>query len=163
LGTKYRHGNLTPQEQAQHAQNAASEAKQGLEDIHSELASLKEFAVAQPSDLNQSQTEQITQAFQRLGSVLEEAGIYQGRRAYSEPWKQLGLTMRNSSFRYDLNARKANEDKRHNKALEQWEANGKKGKKPKTLSRIDIMIRDGQVSNAFQAAQQVVSDYLSRL
>jgi hypothetical protein len=143
----------------------ALEAKEGLSQVRDQLASLKEFAVAQPPGLAQSQADMINQAFQLLGATLLEAGVLTDRsKAYSTPWRDLGLTMRNSSINYDLNARYANAVKKYQQDLTDWEANGKpRGSKPKKPSRIALMLKDNVLTDGFKAAQQVVSSTLSKL
>lgn len=104
----------------------AMEAKDGLYEVRNQLASLKEFAVAQPPGLSQDLADQINQAFQLLGATLLQAGVVTDTyKAYSTPWKELGLTMRNSSINYDLNARYSNAIKKFDQELINWEANGK--------------------------------------
>lgn len=143
----------------------ALEARDGLSQVRDQLASLKEFAVAQPPGLAQDQADLINQAFQLLGATLLEAGITTDRvKAYKTPWRDLGLTMRNSSINYDLNARHANAIRNYEVALADWEANGKpRGKKPQKPSRIALMLKDNVLTDGFKAAQQVVSSTLSKL
>jgi hypothetical protein len=142
----------------------ANEAKEGLEQVRCELAYLKEFAVAQPKGLDQDQADLIKQAFQQLGRVLEEANLVKPGEGYKQPWADLGLTMRNSSIKYDLNARLANAKRQYEKAHNKWVANGKpKGQCPKKPTRITVLLKDNQLTNAFKAAQQIVKSYLSRV
>ena len=142
----------------------ANEAKEGLENVRNELVALKEFAVAQPEGLDQNQADLIKQAFAQLGKVLDEANIVNPGEGFKQPWRELGLTMRNSSIKYDLNARSANAKRQYEKDYQTWVDNGKpKGQCPKKPSRITILLRDNQLTNAFKAAQQVVKSYLAKL
>jgi hypothetical protein len=143
----------------------AIEAKDGLNQVRDQLASLKEFAVAQPPGLPQDQADLINQAFQLLGATLLEAGVINDRpKAYSLPWRDLSLTMRNSNLNYDLNARYSNAIKKYEQDLSNWESNGKpRGQKPKKPSRISIMLRDNVITDGFSAAQQVVKATLAKL
>ena len=145
------------------ALSVANDAKEGLENVRNELTKLQEFSVAQPEGLDQNQADLIKQAFQSLGAVLNESGV-EKPKCYSMPWKDLGLTMRNSSINYDLNARFSNEYQRYKKAFEQWKINGKpKGQKPVQPTRVSVLLRDNRVADAFKAAQQVVQSHLSRI
>ena len=143
----------------------ALEAKHGLNQVRDQLASLKEFAVAQPPGLPQDQADLINQAFQLLGATLLETGVLTDKsKAYSTPWRDLGLTMRNSSINYDLNARYSNAIKTYQKELANWETNGKpRGSKPKKPSRIALLVRDNVLTDGFKAAQQVVTSNLAKL
>lgn len=143
----------------------AEQAREGLEQVRNQLASLKEFAVAQPPGLDQDKANLINQAFQLLGATLLEAGVITDKqKAYSTPWRDLGLTMRNSSVKYDLNARYANAVKKHKQDLDIWEFNGKpRGQKPKQPTRIVLMLQDNVLIDGFKAAQQVVRNSLSKL
>lgn len=143
----------------------AQEAKDGLNDVRNQLASLKEFAVAQPPGLSQDLADQINQAFQLLGATLLQAGVVSDtNKAYSLPWRDLGLTMRNSSINYDLNARYANANKKYEADLATWIANGKpRGAKPKKPTRISILVSDNKLTEAFKGAQQVVSSRLAKI
>ena len=151
----------------------ANEAKEEVAEVRNELSKLKEFAVAQPPGLDQDQADLINKAFQNLGAVLAESGVAKPQ-CYKEPWKDLGLTMRNSTLNYDLNARISNARKKYEADLEIWNDNikkwentpkprGKKPVKPIKPSRISILIRDNKLSEGFKAAQQVVSAQLAKL
>ena len=150
--------------QLEETTNIANINKVGLEKVYNELASLKEFAVAQPEGLDQDKADLINQAFQQLGAVLEQAGIEVKPKCYQKPWKELGLTMRNSSINYDLNARYANAKKAYKTAHDKWVKNGKpRGQAPKKPSRISILLKDNKVTDAFKAAQQVITSNLAKL
>lgn len=143
----------------------ALEAKDGLNQVRDQLSSLKEFAVAQPPGLSQDQADLINQAFQLLGATLLEAGVFTDKtKAYSTPWRDLGLAMRNSSLNYDLNARYSNAMKIYQKELTDWETQGKpRGSKPKKPSRIALLVKDNVLTDGFKAAQQVVTSNLAKL
>lgn len=146
------------------ASSDATEAKEGLNQVRDQLAALQEFAVAQPPGLDQDLIDQINQAFQTLGGALSSAGVLGSPACYQEPWKKLGLTMRNSSLNYDLNARYSNAMRTYNQELQEWKDNGSiRGQKPTKPSRPSILARDNKVTEAFRGAQQVIKDYLSNL
>ena len=149
--------------QLEETTQTANEAKEGLEEVRNEIASLKEFAVAQPEGLDQDQAQLINEAFQKLGKVLQQNGVKQPD-CYKQPWNDLGLKMRNSISKYDLNARFSNALKKYKQDLNTWEANGKpRGQRPKKPTRISILIRDNKLTDAFNGAQQVVKSYLSQI
>lgn len=146
------------------ALSTAQEAKEGLENVRDELASLKEFAVAQPEGLNQDKGQLINEAFQKLGNVFRESGEAKAPDCYKKPWNELGIKMRNSSVKYDLNSRFSNAMRKFNEDLEKWEAKGKpRGQKPEKPTRITILMRDNKLTDAFKAAQQVVKANISQL
>jgi prophage antirepressor-like protein len=150
--------------QLEETTQTANEAKEGLENVRDELASLKEFAVAQPEGLNQDKGQLINEAFQKLGNVFRESGEAKAPDCYKKPWNELGIKMRNSSVKYDLNSRFSNAMRKFNEDLEKWEANGKpRGQKPEKPTRITILMRDSKLTDAFKAAQQVVKANISQL
>lgn len=149
------------------AKNTAEKVDKELAGIKNSLAKMQEFAVAQPPSLDRTLADQINHCFQIIGGALIASGLYTPQQkddAFRAPWTQLGLTMRNSDLNYDLNARYANAKRQYEAEYAAWKANGSpRGFCPKKLTRVDVLMRDNKLNDAFSAAQHVAKNYASKI
>lgn len=149
-------------EEAQQAKEQSKQVLDKLEKINDKISRLQEFILSTPDPLPQTIRQKLVEAIQLLGGLLEANGVYTGYEAYERPWRELGLAMRNSGSRYDLNARYSNEKRRFEEAYDSWVLQGRvRGRKPKKPSRPDVLERDGKLAEAYQGAKLLAQRYLS--
>jgi hypothetical protein len=116
--------------------------------VNDQLSAIKAFVSITEPPLEQTIPQKINFVFQKLGGALYRAGAYDSiGEACSALWSELGLTMRNSDSRYDLNARLKNAQRTSTSKL----------------TRTDILRRDNMLVQGFRSAQQVVLNHLGKL
>jgi DNA gyrase/topoisomerase IV subunit A len=131
-----------------------SELKKGIK-------SLSRLLQEDNTVLGQTVRQKLVELMQTLGGILITSGEEDG---YARIWKELGLAMRNSEYKYDLNSRYASAKKTYMQNLKTWEEKGKpRGLQPKKQSRPDILEQDNMLNAGFEAAKELTRRYIGSL
>lgn len=110
---------LALEAQVNHQSSEIIRVANTFKQLGSEINVLKQFTQGVDPEAVKQMTpaQKLNYICQNLGTVLAKFGFDD---AFKLPWRQLGVEMKTSQFRYDLNARVANARRRWESEVEEW-------------------------------------------
>jgi phage anti-repressor protein len=144
------------------AENSLEVAKntQALEELKAAMVSL-ENTVSKFSNAGnlQSKRNLLNEFIQHLGIILSIKYGLSKDNGMRRAWNSLGVKLRNSIHKFDLNLRIANEKRVYNQQLEQWEKNGKpRGQKPNKPTRSELLENNQKLEAALECCTLLAAE-----
>jgi anti-repressor protein len=134
--------------QVQKHEEDISTIKSQILDIKNLVANIKEV-----QDL-QSQRNILVEFMQKFGALIAVKENIPIHTAMRKAWSNLSLKLRNSKYRFDLNARKANADKKYKEICKTTP----EADKPKALNRVDILVNSEMLEAALEVCCSIANE-----
>jgi len=101
----------------------------------------------------------LVEFMQKLGGIISIKEGIPIDVAMRKGWAALSIKMRNSVYKFDLNARYSNLKSSYEANLKAWEKNGKpRGKKPSSVSRPLFLEKEGKLDSALECCLLIAND-----
>jgi phage anti-repressor protein len=147
---------------AEQALLASAENTKALADLKTALVSLQN-TVAKFSTANSIQTKKnlLNEFIQHMGGLLSIKHSITVAEGIRTAWTNLGLKMRNSVYKFDLNSRIAQEKKAFKEKEEAWKKSGSpRGQKPKEITRPMLLENTQKLEAALECCTVLANEVI---